>query len=158
MNHHDTRRWERISLELSHTWPGQFLLRFEAADGAAMMVGVGGGDLAAVGGLIPGGPLLTGRQLYVIRCLLLAATEGGTLGPPPSRPGVTEPVPLPGLTAGDLIGRAVDYAGTATPKVTEGEIERGPGGDLQGRPEGHRERRPWGCSRERPGSGGPERP
>jgi hypothetical protein len=54
-------------------------------------------------------PELTGRQLYVIRCLLLRATEQGT--------------PRPGLTVPELVEGAVEYAGRATPKVTAGEVD-----------------------------------
>jgi hypothetical protein len=35
----------RISLEFSHTWPGQCYLRFEAASGAVTMVAVNAADL-----------------------------------------------------------------------------------------------------------------
>jgi hypothetical protein len=44
-------RWARISVELSHTWPGEAYLRFEAADGTATMVAVDRDDLVAVGRL-----------------------------------------------------------------------------------------------------------
>lgn len=55
------------------------------------------------------GPLLTGRQLFVIRCLLLRATEQGT--------------PRPGLEVGELIDGAAEYAGTASPPVTAAEVD-----------------------------------
>jgi hypothetical protein len=47
-------RWERISLELSHTWPGEIYLRFQAADGTATMVRVDEDDLTAIVILING--------------------------------------------------------------------------------------------------------
>lgn len=42
-------RWERISVELSHTWPGEAYLRFQAADGTATMVAVDNDDLQRIG-------------------------------------------------------------------------------------------------------------
>jgi hypothetical protein len=40
------RRYSRISLELSHSWPGEMYLRFETGPGMAVMVGVTPADLA----------------------------------------------------------------------------------------------------------------
>jgi hypothetical protein len=40
--------WERISVEVSHTWPGEAYLRFQAADGTAIMVRVDAHDLSRV--------------------------------------------------------------------------------------------------------------
>lgn len=42
--------YDRISLELSHTWPGQIYLRFEphANGGPAIMIQVKPGDIAAI--------------------------------------------------------------------------------------------------------------
>ena len=39
------RRYSRISLELSGTWPGEAYLRFETGPGMAVMVGVTSADL-----------------------------------------------------------------------------------------------------------------
>jgi hypothetical protein len=55
-------------------------------------------------------PILAGRQLFIIRCLLLRATEQHT------------PATLrPGITAAELVTGALDYARTS-PEVTEEEI------------------------------------
>ena len=43
--------WARISVELSHTWPGEAYLRLETADGTATMVRVDAGDLARISDL-----------------------------------------------------------------------------------------------------------
>jgi hypothetical protein len=51
------------------------------------------------------GPELAGRQLFLIRCLLLAVTEDG------------------GLTTGGLTESALKYARTAEPPVTGAEID-----------------------------------
>lgn len=40
--------YERISLEFSHTWPGQCYLRFEGAAGAVTMVQVNAADRAVL--------------------------------------------------------------------------------------------------------------
>ena len=42
------RHYSRISLELSHTWPGELYLRFETGPKAAVMVAVTPADLAAL--------------------------------------------------------------------------------------------------------------
>lgn len=60
-----------------------------------------------------GGPALTGRQLFIVRCLLMRATEQGT---PELHGG-------PGLGVDELVAGAVEYAGTATPKVTAAEVD-----------------------------------
>jgi hypothetical protein len=45
-------RWKRISVELSHSWPGEPYLRFEPADGGPpVMVAVDDDDLARIGQL-----------------------------------------------------------------------------------------------------------
>jgi hypothetical protein len=55
-------------------------------------------------------PVLTGRQLYVVRCLLLRATEQGT--------------PEPGLEWATLRAGAREYAGTVSPPVTAAEVDQ----------------------------------
>jgi hypothetical protein len=41
-------RWDRISVELSSTWPGEAYLRFQNAGGPAVMVAVDQDDLARI--------------------------------------------------------------------------------------------------------------
>jgi hypothetical protein len=45
----DVSRWERVTVELSSTWPGEAYLRFQAADGTAVMVAVDADALHKVG-------------------------------------------------------------------------------------------------------------
>lgn len=47
------QHYRRISLELSHTWPGESYLRFESPDGAAVMVAVKAGDILRLRSLLP---------------------------------------------------------------------------------------------------------
>jgi hypothetical protein len=44
-----------VSLELSHTWPGEVYLRFEPFDGPAFMVRVMPGDIVAISNLAKDG-------------------------------------------------------------------------------------------------------
>ncbi len=57
-----TRFYRRISLELSHTWPGEMYLRFETGPGMAVMVGVTPADLDEIR------PLLGARSPDCPRC------------------------------------------------------------------------------------------
>ncbi len=52
---------------------------------------------------------LTGRQLYLVRCLLMRATEQGS--------------PEPGLPWDTVVAGALEYAGTVIPPVTRAELD-----------------------------------
>ncbi len=52
---------------------------------------------------------LSGRQLYLVRCLLMRATEQGS--------------PEPGLSWDTVVAGALEYAGTVIPPVTRAELD-----------------------------------
>jgi hypothetical protein len=47
--------YRRVSLELSHSWPGEVYLRLEPFDGPAIMVRVMPGDIVAISQLAESG-------------------------------------------------------------------------------------------------------